>query len=119
MDYILSPAYPGAAAVMGESHYWNYTAIWNLLDLPCAVFPSGITVDSEIDVLTEKDRVYVPRSTVEEREWRKYTDTGPERYVGAPVALQVVGRHFRDEETLAAARFVEEVIKDGARGAKL
>lgn len=45
--------------------------------------------------------------------------SGPERYEGAPVALQITGRHFKDEETLAAARLVEEVIKNGRKASKL
>lgn len=100
---------------MGESHYWNYTAIWNLLDFPAAVFPSGSFVDTTLDALTEDQfgKGYVPRDEVEEREWRRYT--GPERYEGASVGLQVVGRHFRDEETLAVTRVVEEVLKGGGR----
>lgn len=117
VDFILSPVYPGVAAVLGESHYWNYTAIWNLLDLPAAVFPSGLIVDNKLDALSEEDTKYVPRSEVDEREWMKYT--GPKRYEGAPVALQIAGRHFRDEETLAAAKLVEEIIKDGRKTSKL
>lgn len=117
VDFILSPAYPAAAAVLGESHYWNYTAIWNVLDLPSAVFPSGLTVDPKLDALTGQDRKYVPRSEVDEREWRKYQ--GPERYEGASIALQIAGRHFKDEETLAAARVVEEIVRDGRKDSKL
>lgn len=108
VDFILSPNYPGVAAVMGESQYWNYTAIWNIVDLPSATFPSGLTVDSKLDVLTENDKRYVPRDDVDEREWRKYQ--GPERYEGAPIGLQIAGRRFKDEETLAAAKVVEEII---------
>ncbi|KAJ5156795.1 hypothetical protein N7492_009598 [Penicillium capsulatum] len=117
VDFILSPAYPAAAAVMGESHYWNYTAIWNVLDLPSAVFPSGLTVDSKLDALTEKDKNYKPRSKVDEREWLKYQS--PERYESAPVALQITGRHFKDEETLAAAKFVEGIMKEAKKVSRL
>lgn len=81
------------------------------------MFPSGLIVDNQLDALTEQDRKYVPRSDVDEREWLKYP--GPERYEGAPVALQIAGRHFKDEETLAAAQLVEEVIKDGRKASKL
>ncbi|KAJ5929614.1 hypothetical protein N7454_006564 [Penicillium verhagenii] len=110
VDFILSPAYPGVAAVYGESHYWNYTAIWNVLDLPSVVFPSGLIVDPKLDALSEKDKTYKPRNEADEREWKRYEST--ERYEGAPVALQISGKHFRDEETLAAAKLVEEIIKD-------
>ena len=117
VDFIISPPYPGVAAVMGESQYWNYTAIWNLVDLPSAVFPSGLTVDPTLDVLTEEDGKYVPRSEVDEREWRKYK--GPERFEGAPIGLQISAGRFRDEEMLAAAKMVEEVVRDGRKVAKL
>ncbi|EKV15948.1 Glutamyl-tRNA(Gln) amidotransferase subunit A, putative [Penicillium digitatum] len=110
VDFILSPTYPAAAAVMGESQYWNYTAVWNLVDLPSVVFPSGITVDPKVDVLTGEDREYVPRDEVDKREWRKYQD--PERYEGALVGLQLSGKRFKDEETLAAAKIVEEIVRE-------
>ncbi|KAL4869380.1 hypothetical protein BDV12DRAFT_196430 [Aspergillus spectabilis] len=69
VDFILCPAYVGAAAVLGESHYWNYTAIWNILDQPAAVFPSGLYVDPQLD---GADGSYQPRSAIDEREWEKY-----------------------------------------------
>ncbi|KAJ5675727.1 hypothetical protein N7462_008624 [Penicillium macrosclerotiorum] len=117
VDFIISPANPAVAAVMGESHYWNYTAIWNVLDLPSVVFPSGLTVDPKLDALTEQDKKYVPRNDTDEREWQKYP--GPERYESAPIAIQITGRHFKDEHTLAAAKIVEDVIKDGRKSFKL
>lgn len=93
---------------MGESQYWNYTAIWNIVDLPSAVFPSGLIVDSKLDALTEQDKKYIPRDEVDAREWRKYE--GPERYEGAPIGLQIAGRRFKDEETLAAAKLIEGIV---------
>jgi Asp-tRNA(Asn)/Glu-tRNA(Gln) amidotransferase A subunit family amidase len=114
VDFILCPAYVGAAAVLGESHYWNYTAIWNILDQPAVVFPSGLIVDPTLDSV--RDSEYQPRSAIDEREWKKYT---PERYAGAPIGLQLVGKHFRDEETLAAAKLVSAVVLGRTEGAKL
>jgi Asp-tRNA(Asn)/Glu-tRNA(Gln) amidotransferase A subunit family amidase len=109
VDFILCPAYVGVASVLGESQYWNYTAIWNILDQPAAVFPSGLYVDPHLDAV---DSSYQPRSAEDEREWKKYA---PERYVGAPIGLQLVGRHFKDEETLAAASLVSKVLKEAAK----
>lgn len=105
VDFLLTPTYPGVAAVLGESHYWNYSAIWNILDMPAVVFPSGVVVDP---VLDKMDEGYTGRNEVDEKEWRKWA---PERYEGAPVGLQLVGKHFRDEETLAAGRVVEGVLR--------
>ncbi|KAL4983255.1 amidase signature domain-containing protein [Aspergillus falconensis] len=83
VDFILCPAYVGVASVLGESHYWNYTAIWNILDQPAVVFPSGLYVDPQLDAV---DSSYKPRSAEDEREWKRYA---PERYVGAPIGLQL------------------------------
>ncbi|GIJ88367.1 hypothetical protein Asppvi_007287 [Aspergillus pseudoviridinutans] len=112
VDFILCPVYVGAAAVMGESQYWNYTAIWNILDYPGVVFPSGLVVDPELDPV---DGGYRPRSEVDAREWAKYR---PERYEGAPIGLQLVGKHFKDEETLAAAGLVSDIVQGRAEDIK-
>jgi Asp-tRNA(Asn)/Glu-tRNA(Gln) amidotransferase A subunit family amidase len=114
VDFILCPAYVGAAAVLGESHYWSYTAIFNLLDQPAVVFPSGLAVDTTLDAV--KDSEYQPRSAIDEREWKKYA---PERYVGAPIGLQLVGKHFKDEETLAAASLISTVVLGRKEGSRL
>lgn len=106
VDFILSPVYPGPGAVIGEAEYWNYTAIWNVLDHPAVSFPSGLFVDPALDA-DPAYKTYKARNAIEEREWRKYS---PDRYLGAPIAVQVSGPRFRDEETLAAAGFVADVL---------
>ncbi|THC99202.1 hypothetical protein EYZ11_001290 [Aspergillus tanneri] len=105
VDFILSPAYVGVASALGEAQYWNYTAIWNILDQPAAVFPSGLVVDSALD---QVDGDYSPKNEVDEREWRKYS---PEKYEGAPIGLQLTGKHFKDEETLAAAGLISRIVQ--------
>lgn len=35
----------------------------------------------------------------------------PKVFAGAPIGLQVVGKHLRDEETVAAARLIEQIIR--------
>lgn len=35
----------------------------------------------------------------------------PEKFAGAPIALQLVGKHFRDEQTLAAAELVSKIVQ--------
>ncbi|KAF9871119.1 fatty-acid amide hydrolase [Colletotrichum karsti] len=105
VDFILCPAYVGAAAKLGDAQYWHYTTIWNILDQPSVTFPTGLKVDPVIDIV-EKD--YKPRSAEDEREYKKYI---PEDFAEAPIALQLAGKHFRDEDTLAAAETVCKVIQ--------
>ncbi|OJJ46392.1 hypothetical protein ASPZODRAFT_132487 [Penicilliopsis zonata CBS 506.65] len=108
VDFILSPSFNGVAAVLGESHYWNYTAIWNVLDLPSVVFPTGLVQDAALDPVEES--AFQARGEAEAREWAKYS-AGADRYHGAPISLQLAGRRYHDEETLAAAKLLVGIIK--------
>ncbi|KAI8315509.1 putative amidase [Colletotrichum sp. SAR11_59] len=105
VDFILCPAYVGPPARLGEAQYWHYTTIWNILDQPSVIFPTGIHVDPAIDVVEEN---YKPRSAEDEREYKKYT---PEDFKDAPIALQLAGKHFRDEDTIAASEMVSRIIQ--------
>ncbi|KAE8148409.1 amidase [Aspergillus avenaceus] len=114
VDFILCPSYPGVAPGIGEAQYWLYTAIWNILDLPAVIFPSGMVVE-ERDL---EEKMGESRGDVDDREWRKW-EGDPRRYLGAPVGLQVVGGHFRDEEVIAAAGVIEVVCGENSRRAVL
>jgi len=84
VDVILCPTYVGAAAEHGTAHYWLYTSIWNLLDQPSVVFPSGLTVNPVADPVNEN---FTPLNEIDGAEQMKYT---PERFKDAPLAYQLV-----------------------------
>lgn len=67
VDFILGPAYVGAGALQGSEKYSHYTSVWNILDLPSVVLPSGLRCDKAADI---RDESYSPRSDVDEAEWR-------------------------------------------------
>lgn len=67
VDFVLCPAYPGAGVLQGGARYWGYTSIWNILDLPAAVLPSGLACDKAVDV---KEEGYVGRSEMDVEEWK-------------------------------------------------
>jgi amidase len=104
VDFIISPTYLGVASELGTSQYWNYTAIWNILDQPCVILPTGLFQDPAVD---KAETTYKPKNETDEREWKKYV---PERFVGAPINFQVTGKHFRDEETIAAGKLISEIV---------
>lgn len=103
VDVILCPASFGAAPPLGQSRYWGYTAHWNLLDYPGAVFPVT-TVDQEKDL---KDLTYSPKNDDDRFVYEMYS---PEKYLDAPVSLQVVGRRQEDEKVLAALEEIERAL---------
>jgi amidase len=49
VDVIISAVQPGVATAHGTAKYWSYTSLWNLLDYPALVFPTGLFVDKDID----------------------------------------------------------------------
>jgi len=104
-DVVLCPPFPGTACPHDMARYWGYTAIWNLLDYPGVVFPSGIMLDPKIDVAYESNE---PLSEPD-KYFRDFYD--PEYMVGAPVNLQLVSRRWSDCMLMAAQRIVEKIIK--------
>lgn len=147
VDVLLCPAYPAACARQAAARYWLYSAVWNILDLPAAVLPSGLRCDRDVDVVEEG---YVPRGPRDEEVWKdcefcfsfflvflfscyfafslplitkaarcRYQRHAwlmnmaddPELFHGFPVALQVVGKRFRDEDVLAAAKVLDAALK--------
>lgn len=101
VDAILCPAGPGPAPPHGQAKYWSYTSQWNILEYPGAVFPVT-TVDPKLDA---KDENYAP---INEQDRFQYELYSPEKYVDAPVSLQVVTRRFEDEKCLAVLEIIEK-----------
>ncbi|EFW22322.1 hypothetical protein D8B26_000976 [Coccidioides posadasii str. Silveira] len=104
VDLILCPTTPGVAPPHEAARYWCYTSQWNLLDYPAAVFPVT-TVDLEKDV---REEGYAPRNEHDRFNYDLYT--GPQRFEGAPVSLQVVGRRFYDEKVMAGLAAIEKAM---------
>ncbi|RGP76764.1 hypothetical protein FLONG3_5204 [Fusarium longipes] len=103
VDVILCPPYFGAASPHEQSRYWGYTAHWNLLDYPAAVFPVT-TVDPSKD---PKDVNYVPKNDEDKFVYEQYD---PETFAGMPINLQIVGRRQYDEKVLAALKEIEHAM---------
>lgn len=104
IDVLLCPPMPGPAAKRLTSRYWMYTAMFNLLDYPGAVFPTGLVVDPK-NAGDAKDA---------EREWLSADDKAqaelysPEVMVGAPVCLQLVGPRTEDEKLMEAFKIISK-----------
>ncbi|ODV91805.1 hypothetical protein CANCADRAFT_21597 [Tortispora caseinolytica NRRL Y-17796] len=107
IDIILCPAYFGPAALSHDTEHWAYTALFNSLDMPGSVFPTGITVDPKIDA----EDSFKARTEYEAKQRAKYLNA-PEKYAGAPIDLQLIGRHYRDEEVLAYTKVISAAILD-------
>ncbi|KAG0683211.1 hypothetical protein C6P42_001525 [Pichia californica] len=110
VDFIISPTYTGVAPVcindaIAGPYYWGYTSLFNILDLPTLVFPTGLSQDPKVDI---KDESYSPRSEIDKIEQDKYI---PELFEGAPICFQLSSRRYFDEEVVAFGKVIEEVLK--------
>ncbi|KAF7340781.1 Amidase domain-containing protein [Mycena sanguinolenta] len=103
VDVVLCPAGPGPAPPLGTSKYWGYTNVWNFVDYPAAVFPTGLHSDPALDV---KDTA--PRTYMGETDRLNSDSYDPEVFAGAPLCLQLVSRRFADE---LVVRALEEISK--------
>ncbi|KAI9754384.1 MAG: hypothetical protein M4579_004722 [Chaenotheca gracillima] len=105
VDVLLCPAAPGAAPPFDCSKYWGYTSQWNLLDYPALAFPVT-RADPAVDL--REDR-YEPLNDKDRANWELYEE--PERYRGAPVSLQLVGRRYEDEKVVEAMEFINQQLR--------
>lgn len=99
IDILLGPAAQNTAVPHDTFGWPPYTQIWNVLDYPACVIPFG-RADKELDSEPSLESDFGPQP--------KYDAHAVH---GAPCAVQVVGRRFRDEECLVAAKVIDEVLK--------
>ncbi|SCU97420.1 LADA_0H06194g1_1 [Lachancea dasiensis] len=109
LDFILSPTYNGPAEIPGQSLYWGYTSFWNLLDYPNVVFPAGVYHDVEKDAVVPelKNNAYEKMVWCDDKGGIKYN---AESYVGGPVALQLTGKRYCDEDVVAATKKIVSIL---------
>lgn len=105
VDAIISPVAPSLAPPHDTTVSWTYTSHWNLLDYPAAVFPVGRYMGLEAEVPSS-----VPRNETEIAVHRQWTDA-PERAVGLPVGLQIIGRRLNEEKVLAMLQVVTDAMQ--------
>ncbi|SCU89166.1 LAME_0E02432g1_1 [Lachancea meyersii CBS 8951] len=103
LDFILSPNYNGPSEIPGESLYWGYTSFWNMLDYPNVTFPVNVAHDVEKDAKIPE----LKQNEYEKMVW--YKENGdirydPKSYIGGPVALQLTGKRFCDEDVVALTK---------------
>lgn len=110
IDAILCPVGASVASAHGESPYWGYTSVFNLLDYTGLVFPFSTV---EKDDTWEKFPAESEKPLSEADVAFKAFYTGPEKYLDAPVGLQLVTRRFRDEEALLIGEEIARVLKGG------
>jgi amidase len=94
LDFLISPTSPNVAEVPKNLTHWNYSSIFNLIDLPNIIFKTGLTFDPEIDT-TGPSHI---------------ADYNPADYVNAPIALQLTGLRFSDEKLVEGVKVLDAAL---------
>ncbi len=110
VDFIISPTYASVAPCtiqdgIAGPYFWGYTSLWNVLDLPTLVAPTGMSQDPKID---QAEIDYEPRSEIDEIEHAKYI---PELFSGAPICFQLTGRKYFDEDVVAFGELFQDIME--------
>ncbi|UNI17103.1 Amidase [Purpureocillium takamizusanense] len=106
VDVVLCPVFVGPACEHETSWYWNYTAFWNYVDYPGAVFPTTIKAGKKGSEAYAPDAVS-PLSD-EDKHVRQLWDKGD--FEDAPIDLQVVARKYHDNDLFAALAAMQPVL---------
>ncbi|SJX63657.1 putative acetamidase [Sporisorium reilianum f. sp. reilianum] len=119
LDALLCPVLGSVAPRPGTVKYWGYTSVFNLVDYPGVVFPSGLQADSRLDQEFDAASAAGGEFGYAQRDgWMSEFDKDNaeeyeqhrEVFEGAPVGLQLIGRRHRDEELLKYAELLLHVV---------
>lgn len=105
IDLIISPTYSNVAPRPEEIYNWSYTSLFNLIDFPTLVIQTGLFQDPVVDKFEEP---FKARSDLEELELGNYD---PDKFVGAPIGVQLTGRRYYDEDVVAAGKVLVDILK--------
>jgi len=113
IDGLLCPPAPITAFKPGHNEWPTYTCIFNVLDAPATVFPVTF-LDPKLDQWKDKPEPY---NSTDKKYLERYDEKISE---GVPIAVQLVGRRWREEALLALSQRVVGIIgKPAATGGKL
>ncbi|KAJ6542091.1 amidase signature domain-containing protein [Mycena vulgaris] len=105
VDVVLCPVGPGSAPPLGTAKYWGYTSVWNFVDYPAAVFPTGLFSDPGLDIKDTAARTWMSEADMQNSESYE-----PMTLKGTPLSLQLVSRRFGEETVVQALREISKVL---------
>ncbi|KAF4948161.1 hypothetical protein FGADI_9856 [Fusarium gaditjirri] len=103
VDVILCPTGVGPAPTHETNFYLIYTALWNYLDCPGLVFPTGLKVEEG----EKYDADYKPLGP-ECAHVKDLWESG--NFTGAPIGLQLVGRRYHDNQLFGALKLLQDAL---------
>lgn len=112
----------------------NYTVVWNGLDYPALVLPTGLSVDPVLDAkapahifhndLDKKNYDFCMEFILSSSIYHSYSPhpmyvDDPETFKDAPICIQVVGKTLEEEAVIAMGEIVDSALKTKVASSKL
>ncbi|XWW96164.1 hypothetical protein V2A60_004136 [Cordyceps javanica] len=108
VDVVVCPAFYGPAAAHTTAFYWNYTILFNYLDMPAVVLPTPVVAGGRgAERYADDDDDGTPLSEECEHA-RRLWDEGD--FEGAPIAIQIVARRQHDNELFGALERLKKYL---------
>lgn len=104
IDAILCPTTPYSSVENGKFRHVGYTGVYNVLDYSCMSFPTGFTVDAQVDKAPSD---YKPMTDLDATIQSEYN---PETVHGMPINLQLVARRLEEEKVVAMTQVVLDTL---------
>ncbi|KAH0351003.1 amidase, partial [Aureobasidium melanogenum] len=104
LDAIMLPGAPQTATRFDEWGPINYTMLWNFLDYPATIIPTGRVRES--DVADGEDSALYGEQDL--RNYKLYDS--PETYKDAPLSVQIVGMRQEDEALAGVVGLVDSIL---------
>ncbi|KAH0359955.1 amidase, partial [Aureobasidium melanogenum] len=104
LDAIMLPGAPQTATRFDEWGPINYTMLWNFLDYPATIIPTGRVRES--DVADGEDSALYREQDL--KHYKLYDS--PETYKDAPLSVQVVGMRQEDEALAGVVGLVDNIL---------
>ncbi|KAL2866696.1 amidase signature domain-containing protein [Aspergillus lucknowensis] len=105
VEALISPVTPYAGVLPGKFYPSTYSSSVNVLDYASVVIPVTFA-DKEIDVVSPNFRA------LSDEDRANMEGYDPEKYHGAPAAVQLVGRRLDEERLLSLAQLVVEALNN-------
>ncbi|GAB7340921.1 hypothetical protein MBLNU457_7272t1 [Dothideomycetes sp. NU457] len=103
-DCLLLPTMPYSTVPNGEFRHVAYTGVFNIVDWSAVSFPTGMKVDKNVDMETEK------WETMSEDDEYVRSHYDADKVHDMPISLQLVAQRFEEEKVIEMMKRVLEVL---------
>jgi amidase len=109
-DVVIMPPMPHSAVPHGGCQWVGYTKVWNVLDYPALVIPSGKVEKGD----AHEPWSFEPRGQADEWNQKLWEKNKCEMAsLGLPIGVQIVGRRFEEEKVLAVGKVLDSLVRLG------